>query len=30
MIETYKINARVDYAWGRYDQGVYISIGEAF
>jgi len=30
MIETYKINARVDYAWGKHDQGIYISIGEAF
>jgi len=30
MIETYKINARVDYAWGKHDQGIYISIGEAY
>jgi hypothetical protein len=30
MIETYKVNARIDYGWGKYDQGVYLSIGEAF
>jgi len=30
MIETYKINARIDYGWGKHDQAVYFSIGEAY
>lgn len=30
MIEAYKINARLDVGWGKHDQGIYISIGEAF
>jgi len=30
MIETYKINARIDYGWGKNDQAVYFSIGEAY
>ena len=30
MIDSYRINARADYAWGRDDQGLYLSIGEAF
>ena len=30
LIETYKINARIDYGWGRDDQAVYFSIGEAY
>lgn len=30
MIEAYKINARVDYAWGKHDQALYIAIGEHF
>lgn len=30
MIETYRINARIDYGWGKHDQAVYIAIGEAF
>lgn len=30
MIETYKINARIDYGWGQDDQAVYFSIGEAY
>jgi len=30
MIETYKINARIDYGWGKDDQAVYFSIGEAY
>ncbi|MFT5233356.1 MAG: hypothetical protein ACI9UK_001292 [Candidatus Krumholzibacteriia bacterium] len=30
MIESYKINARVDYAWGKDDQAIYVAIGEAY
>ena len=30
MIETYKINARIDYGWGKHDQAVYLAIGEAY
>lgn len=30
LIETYKINARVDYGWGQDDQALFISIGEAY
>lgn len=30
MIETYKINARIDYGWGKDDQAIYFSIGEHF
>ena len=30
IIETYKINARIDYGWGKDDQAVYFSIGEAY
>ena len=30
IIETYRINARVDYGWGKDDQAVYIAIGEHF
>ena len=30
LIEAYKINARVDYGWGKDDQALYISIGEAY
>lgn len=30
LIETFKINARVDYAWGQNDQALYISVGEAY
>ena len=24
MIETYKINARIDYGWGKHDQAIYL------
>jgi hypothetical protein len=30
IIETYKINARIDYGWGQDDQALYVSIGEHF
>jgi outer membrane protein assembly factor BamA len=30
MIQDYRINARVDTAWGKNDHGWYFSIGEAF
>ena len=30
IIETYRINARIDYGWGKHDQAVYFAIGEAF
>jgi hypothetical protein len=30
IIEAYKINARIDYGWGKHDQALYISIGEHF
>ena len=30
LIESYKINARVDYGWGKDDQALYISVGEAY
>ena len=30
IIETYKINARIDYGWGKGDEAVYFSIGEAY
>jgi outer membrane translocation and assembly module TamA len=30
IIETYRINARIDYGWGKHDQAVYFSIGEHF
>jgi hypothetical protein len=30
MIEQYRINARVDYGWGKNDQALYIAVGEAY
>jgi len=30
IIETYKINARIDMGWGKDDHGIYFSIGEAY
>ncbi len=30
MIDAYRINARIDYGWGKDDQAVYFSIGEAY
>jgi len=30
LIEAYRVNARIDYGWGRNDQAVYFSIGEAY
>ena len=30
MIETYRINARIDYGWGKHDQAVYFAIAEAY
>ncbi len=30
MIESYRINARVDVGWGKDDHGIYFSIGEAY
>lgn len=30
MIPTYKINARIDYGWGKDDQAIYVAIGEAY
>ena len=30
LIEAYRINARVDYGWGKDDHALYFSIGEAF
>jgi hypothetical protein len=30
IIETYRINARIDYGWGDHDQAVYFAIGEAY
>jgi hypothetical protein len=30
IIEAYKINARIDYGWGKDDRALYISIGEHF
>ena len=30
MVEAYRINARVDVAWGDGDQGIYVAVGEAF
>ncbi len=30
MIQQYRINARVDYGWGKGDQAIYFSIGEAY
>lgn len=30
MIEAYRINARIDYGWGRDDQAVYFAVGEAY
>ncbi len=30
MIKQYRINARVDYGWGKGDQAIYFSIGEAY
>jgi outer membrane translocation and assembly module TamA len=30
IIETYRINARIDYGWGKHDQAVYFAVGEHF
>jgi len=30
IIEAYKINARIDYGWGKDDRALYISIGEHY
>ena len=30
MISTYKINARIDYGWGKHDQAIYFAIGEQY
>jgi hypothetical protein len=30
MIQKYRINARVDYGWGKDDQAIYFSIGEVY
>ena len=30
LIKDYRINARIDYGWGKGDQALYFSIGEAF
>jgi hypothetical protein len=30
MLETYKINARIDYGWGKHDQAIYFALGEAY
>jgi outer membrane translocation and assembly module TamA len=30
MVQEYKINVRVDFAWGKDDRGIYFMIGEAF
>ncbi len=30
MIDAYRINARIDYGWGKHDQAIYFSIGEAY
>jgi len=30
IIETYRINARIDYGWGRHDQAIYFAIGEHY
>ncbi len=30
MIDAYRINARIDYGWGKHDEAIYFSIGEAY
>lgn len=30
IIETYRINARIDYGWGKHDQAIYFAIGEQY
>ncbi|MEN8006791.1 MAG: BamA/TamA family outer membrane protein [Candidatus Krumholzibacteriota bacterium] len=30
MIESFRINARIDYGWGKNDQALYIGLGEAY
>jgi len=30
LIEAYRINARIDYGWGKDDQAVYFAVGEAY
>jgi hemolysin activation/secretion protein len=30
LIETYRINARVDYGWGKHDRAIYFAVGEHY
>jgi hypothetical protein len=30
VAEDYRVNLRLDFAWGRHSNGIYVSVGEAF